>query len=316
MYPDDVAHIESKGRTVLGSHKPIMVTEILNALQLTPGALAVDLTLGFGGHTTELLNAVGEKGRVVSFDQDPLEFQKTEQRLGGLGFHAPRLELVNRNFRYLNTELQRLSITGFDALLGDLGLSSMQIDLRERGFSLKFDSPLDLRMNPMAGKPAADLLLELSVDTLSEIFSQFGDEPFPHKVAVALSAAAREGKLKTTHQLRDLVIRTVKRISGYPLDPEKAPTRILQAIRIHVNGELAALSEVLEQVPRYARPGARVAFLSFHSGEDRLVKKFFQNGLKVGRFSEIHGPIQATPEEVRANRRAKSAKLRFGVVKI
>lgn len=314
LYPEEVAHIEAKGRTVLGSHKPIMVEEILSALSLKDGDRVVDLTLGYGGHSMAFLKAVQPKGRLIAFDQDPIEFQRTTQRFLDQGLSESQFLFINKNFRHLQAELEAQSVSRVDAVLADLGLSSMQIDFPERGFSLKHDSPLDLRMNPTVGKSGAELLKTISVDRLSEVLSQFGDEPFPHKVAVALLEAANSGKLETTHHLRDVVLKAIKRIPGYPLDKDKAPTRILQAVRIEVNEELASLEEVLRQIPHVMRPGGRVAFLSFHSGEDRLVKKFFQRGLKSGLFESIHGPVLATAEEVGLNRRAKSAKLRFGVV--
>lgn len=295
----------------MGSHVSIMTQEILETLKPQNGEVGVDLTLGFGGHTLSLLEKCADI-KIFGFDQDPLEFKKTSERIESKGFSSQTFEGIFSNFSNFSTELKKRNIHGVDFILGDLGLSSMQIDRPERGFSVKHDAPLDLRMNSEEGRPARDILAEISTDALLKILREYGDEPCAEVVAKDLKAAANRGQLKTTFQFRDVVLASVKKFQSYP-DPKKAVARNLQAVRIYVNAELESLVSVLEQIPTLLKPRGRVAFLTFHSGEDRLVKKFFQQGQKEGVFLEIGGPQAANPEEVAVNRRARSAKLRWGI---
>ena len=312
-YPEDIAHIEAKGRTPLGTHKPIMVQEILSALQPKEGEKGVDLTLGYGGHSLEILKKIGPTGTLLGLDQDPIELKRTAERLASLDYDAQVFVPIHSNFRHLRMVTGESGPQKFDFVLGDLGLSSMQIDRPERGFSLKHDTTLDFRMDPTRGQPALQVLHEISLDELKRILVDFADEPFPHRLAEGILRGTKAGEIKTTKDFKRCIIDTLSKIKKYPTEPDKAVPRVFQALRIYINEELTSLQELLTQLPELLNPGARVAFLTFHSGEDRLVKKFFKQGLGAQIFSEIHGPIKADEEEVQKNRRARSAKLRWGI---
>jgi 16S rRNA (cytosine1402-N4)-methyltransferase len=313
QFAADVEHIKNRGRTPLGSHVPIMAHEVIKALKPESARVILDLTLGNAGHTLEFLKHQSSDGRVFGWDQDPIEIERATGRVRANGYDQTRFIPVPSNFRNLKLKLAELNLSQVDVVFADLGLSSMQIDQPQRGFTLKFEAPLDFRMNPSQGLPASEWLQKVTMEELENALRLYGDEPYPHKLAVAISTEAKGGQLKTTQQLAALILKTVKSISRYPLSPEKAINRIFQAIRIEINQELKSLEELIVQLPDVLSPHARVGFLSFHSGEDRIVKAFFKDNLKSKVFFEIHGPDQATADEVAKNRRSKSAKFRWGV---
>lgn len=307
-YAEDVAKVLASGKTPAGTHRPIMVREIMEVLALKPGATVVDCTLGYGGHAQELLAAVQPGGRLIALDQDPVELPKTEARLRALGFPAESLAVHRMNYAGLHA---LLTTEGADAILADLGLSSMQIDDPARGFTFKSDAPLDMRMNPQKGLSAADLLARTPAAEVARWLSEFSDEPFAEHFAAAIKAAGALGK---TTALAGLIRRAYPR-GNRRIDDDAIETsvrRVFQAIRIAVNDEFGALDPFLRQLPGCLKAGGRVAILTFHSGEDRRVKQAFKNGLHDGSYAAVSDEVTvASPEERRANPRSVPAKLRW-----
>lgn len=317
-YADDVAKVIASGKTPAGTHRPIMVAEILRHLAPRPGDVAVDCTLGYGGHAQELLAAVQPGGRLIAVDVDPLELPKTEIRLRGLGFPAESLIVRRMNYAGVCSVILSESPDGADMILADLGLSSMQIDNPERGFTFKADGPLDMRMNPQHGQPAAVLLSKLNAAELEKLLTTNADEPLAASLAPAILEAHASYPLKTTFDLSNVVADVVKRRKQYSADRgneiKETIRRVFQALRIAVNDEFGALDSFLRQLPNCLTPGGRVAIMSFHSGEDRRVKHVFKAGLTAGIYSSISEEVvRPSMEEQRTNPRAASAKLRWAV---
>jgi 16S rRNA (cytosine1402-N4)-methyltransferase len=307
-YADEQAKVAARGHTPAGTHRSIMVAEILAALAPQPGQTALDATLGYGGHTRELLPRLLPGGRLVGLDVDPLELPRTEARLRAAGFGEEALIVRRTNFASLGKVAAELG--PFDLVLADLGVSSMQIDNPARGFTWKAEGPLDLRLNPQKGRPAVDLLNDLDAPALAELLVANADEP--HAEALAGALAGRD--LRTTRALAEAV-REALRPEGLDDDGlKKVLQRTFQALRIAVNDEFGVLDRFLAQLPAALRPDGRAALLTFHSGEDRRVKKAFQEGLRDGTYAEVAPePLRASPEERRANPRSTSAKLRWAV---
>jgi 16S rRNA (cytosine1402-N4)-methyltransferase len=306
-----IAKVLASGKTPAGTHRPIMVAEILEALAPKPGEVAVDCTLGYGGHTQEILPKILPGGRLLGLDADPVELPKTEARLRAMGFDQAVFAAHRSNFAGLPQILAGQQLAGADLILADLGLSSMQIDDPTRGFSVKFDGPLDMRMNPQRGQPAWALLEKLKPDALVEILEAFSDEPHAAQLAPVLAGR----KFATTRQLAEAVQSTLPRVGREEMD--LTVRRVFQALRIAVNDEFSALETFLRNLPQCLKPGGRVAILTFHSGEDRRVKKSFEanycNGVYAGISQEV---IRPTPEEQRANPRSAPAKLRWAMMKL
>ncbi len=314
-YADDVAKVLDRGQTPAGMHRPIMVKEILEVLGPRPGEIAVDATLGHGGHASELLAAVQPGGRLIGVDADPIELPRTEVRLRSLGFPSESVVIRRMNFAGLARFLATEAPEGADVLLADLGLSSMQIDDPSRGFTFKSDGPLDMRMNPDRGVPAAELLSKLGVTGLARLLAENSDEPRAVELAEAILLAHASTPLTTTRALASVVRTACTRFPRQPDDAtEDTLRRVFQALRIAVNDEFAALESFLRSLPTCLKPGGRVAILTFHSGEDRRVKAAFKKGLAEGTYASISPEIvRASSEERRANPRSTSAKLRFAV---
>jgi len=314
-YPEDVAKVVESGKTPAGTHRPILVEEILEVLAPRPGDVAVDCTLGYGGHARALLAAVLPGGRLLGLDADPVELPKTEQRLRGLGFPPESLVVRRMNFAGVAEFVAAETPDGADLLLADLGLSSMQIDDPARGFSFKTEGPLDMRMNPAKGLSATQLLSSLTPDRLAEILADHADEPMAGPLASVILQAHRRTPLVTTEALTEVVYTAAARMNRATADdPESTVRRVFQALRIAVNDEFATLETFLKRLPHCLKPGGRVAILSFHSGEDRRVKQAFKDGLKMGIYSSIAPDvIRPSPEEQRSNPRSSPAKLRFAV---
>ena len=305
-YADTVAKVLASGKTPVGTHRPIMVAEILAALAPRPGELAVDCTLGYGGHTQEILARIQPAGRLLGLDADPVELPKTEARLRAAGFGPEVFTAIRSNFAGLPQALAGLNLSGADCILADLGVSSMQIDDPARGFSVKNDGPLDMRMNPQRGFPASALLGKNSPDALAKLLQENADEPRASELATALAGK----NFATTRTLAAAIRTTLPRLDKDDLD--LTVRRVFQALRIAVNDEFSALDMLLRQLPARLNPGGRVAILTFHSGEDRRVKKSFEAGLRDGLYADIaHEVIRPTPEERHANPRSSPAKLRW-----
>ena len=313
-YGDDVAKVLASGKTPAGMHRPILVREILEVLQLVPGAVAVDCTLGYGGHAREMLQAVVPGGRVIGLDVDPIEQPRTVERLRAAGFGPEVFVPVRRNFAGLPQVLAEQGIEGVDGLLADLGVSSMQLDDPARGFTFKEDGPLDLRLNP--GKPpsAAEWLSRVSMPDLESALVENADEPNAPLLARAILEAGNSQPITRTGRLSQVLreaLRTANRSGGR--DAENACIRrVFQALRIAVNDEFGVLDSLLRALPFCLKPGGRAAILTFHSGEDRRVKKAFQEGLRSGLYSAIADEvIRPGAEELRSNPRSAPAKLRW-----
>lgn len=315
-YVDNVAKIVASGKTPAGMHRSIMVGEILEVLAPKPGEIAVDATLGYGGHAQELLKAVQPGGRLIAVDADPIELPKTEARLRSLDFPPDSLVIRRSNFAGLAKVLSAEGIAGADLLLADLGLSSMQIDDPSRGFTFKFQGPLDLRMNPRRGQPASAFLAALDAPDLAQLLEANADEPHAALLARTIVEQQRREPITTTTQLARTVESALKNAAGQR-DKTAIDTsirRVFQAIRIAVNDEFGALDTFLRLLPDCLKAGGRVAVLTFHSGEDRRVKLAFKNGLRDGVFARISDEvIRPGPEELRANPRSAPAKLRWAV---
>ena len=311
-YPEDVAHIINRGRTPAGMHLPICVEEILAILQIKPGQTGLDATLGYGGHAQAMLQRLKGQGSLYATDVDALQLPRTVERLGGLGYGPDILYARQMNFSQIDRITAQAGLLDF--VLADLGVSSMQIDNPARGFSFKHDGPLDLRLNPLEGMPAAHRLKRVSADELEGMLSTNADEPYARLIARAIVTGRKKGfHIATTRQLQDAIRDALRGIPGLEEEEiKKSCQRCFQALRIDVNRELEALETFLEKLPAVLAPGGRVAILSFHSGEDRLVKHSFKRFLREGMYSDIApDPIRPSAQERRANSRASSAKLRW-----
>jgi 16S rRNA (cytosine1402-N4)-methyltransferase len=305
-YAGTIAKVLASGKTPAGTHRPIMVEEVLDVLAPQPGEIVVDCTLGYGGHAQEILARIQPGGRLLGLDADPIELPKTEARLRALGFGRDVFTTHRTNFAGLPKILADANLAGVDIILADLGVSSMQLDDPARGFSAKFDGPLDMRMNPHRGQPASELLARLTPDHLAALLSDLSDEPNAQRIA----SASAGHHLSTTADLMSVIRKSLPRAAKDDLD--LTLRRVFQALRIAVNDELSALDSLLRSLPAVLNPNGRVAILTFHSGEDRRVKKAFAAGLRDGAYSEIsHDVIRPSPAERHANPRSTSAKLRW-----
>lgn len=315
-YAEDVAKILEKGHTPAGMHVSIMVQEILGFLDIRAGQVGLDATLGYGGHTRAMLEKLQGDGHIYALDVDPIESAKTEKRLREAGFGEDVLTVRLQNFADVDKVVKE---TGrkFDFVLADLGVSSMQIDNPKRGFTYKADGPLDLRLNPTTGVTGAERLAELTKQEIVHMLVENADEPYAEKIAGNIMKWKYMGKpVQTTKNLRDCI---AEALSFLPKAEQKEAVkkscqRTFQAIRIDVNGEMEALYAFMEKLPEVLAPNGRVAVLTFHSGEDRLVKKSFQALQRLGVYSEVaREVIRPTQEECFKNSRAKSTKMRWAI---
>ena len=313
-YKDDVEKIVQSGKTPAGMHISIMVQEILDFLQIQPGQIGLDATLGYGGHSRKMLEQLQGRGHLYATDVDPIESEKTRARLADAGFGPEILTIRRMNFAQLDEVAPGEK---FDFILADLGVSSMQIDNPERGFTFKHDGPLDLRLDPTSGVSAAERLRELEEDELAAMLVENSDEPYADRIAkTILKIFKKGGKIETTKQLAGAV---EEALSFLPANEKKeavkkACQRTFQALRIDVNSEFEVLYAFLEKLPTVLQSGGRVAVLTFHSGEDRLVKKAFKQGLKEGVYSDVAADvIRPSAEECFRNPRARSTKMRWAI---
>ena len=311
-HAQELDKVRARGDTPAGTHRPICVQEVLEALDPRPGKIGLDATLGFGGHAQEILPRLRPGGRLIGIDVDPVELPRTEARLRALGFGEDVLVIRRMNFAGLRRLLPEVG-GGLDFVLADLGVSSMQLDNPARGFTYKANGPLDLRFNPGQGRPASALLRTLTQADLADLLVENADEPYTDAIARALHGQP----IDTTVQLADRVRGALAGIVPAPNRPKetrKALQRTFQAFRIAVNDEFRVLDQFLAHLPDCLKPGGRVAILSFHSGEDRRVKKAFQSGYRDGVYARVApDPTHPSAGERRANPRSSSAKLRWAV---
>ena len=314
-YADTVAHVIEKGGTPAGMHISICVKEILDFLQIKPGQVGLDATLGYGGHSREMLKCLQGQGHLYALDIDPIESEKTRTRLQEAGFGPEILTVRLQNY----SEIDQVAAEAgkFDFVLADLGVSSMQIDNPERGFTFKADGPLDLRMNPYQGISAAERLRTIGLDELWGMLEENADEPYAEKIAkTILRKRKKKEPIETTFQLKAAV---EEALSFLPEAEQKEAVkkscqRTFQALRIDVNHEFESLYAFLDKLPECLKPGGRVAILTFHSGEDRLVKKSFKAFHREGAYSEIaEDVIRPSAEECVRNSRARSTKMRWAI---
>ena len=305
-YGETVARVLASGKTPAGTHRPIMVAEILEVLAPKPGEVAVDCTLGYGGHAREILARLQPGGRLLGLDVDPLELPKTESRLRVTGFGPEVFTTIRSNFAGLPQALVTLGLSGADCILADLGVSSMQLDDPARGFSTKTNGPLDMRLNPQRGFPASALLERTSSAALADLLRENADEPRANELAAALAGR----RLTTTSELANAIRTAAPRLKKDECD--LVVRRVFQALRIAVNDEFSALEAFLRHLPGCLNPGGRVAVLTFHSGEDRRVKKAFAAGLASGVYTDIvREVVRPSPTERYDNPRSSPAKLRW-----
>lgn len=295
-------------------HIPICVEEILAFLDIHPGQIGLDATLGYGGHTQKILERLQGQGHLYATDVDPIESEKTRRRLENLGYGPELLTIRRMNFSEID---QVAPGVRFDFVLADLGVSSMQIDNPERGFTFKQDGPLDLRLDPTSGVTAAERLRELDEMELAALLMENADEPYAEQISRRITGALRRGMpIDTTRQLASIVESTLSFLpTGERREAvKKSCQRVFQALRIDVNSEFEALYAFLDKLPAVLKPGGRATILTFHSGEDRLVKKAFQQFYRQGVYSDIaEDVIRPSAEECRRNPRAHSTKMRWAI---
>lgn len=314
-YADTIEKVIRKGSTPAGMHISIMVQEILDFLQIQPGQKGLDATLGYGGHTSAMLKELDGKGHMFALDVDPIEIQKTKARLKEKGYGEEILSIRQLNFANVDQLLPESGL--FDFAMADLGVSSMQIDNPERGFSYKYDGPLDLRLDPEHGISAAERLETVNLSELIGMLEENADEPYAEQIAKKiLSRRKRQGTPKTTRELYQIIEEALEFLPEQDRKEaiKKSSARVFQALRIDVNQEFEVLEQFLEKIPQMMAPGGRIAILTFHSGEDRLVKQIFKRMKQEGIYSEVaRDVIRPSAEECRKNSRARSTKMRWAI---
>ena len=315
-YADTIEKVIRKGSTPAGMHISIMVREILDFLQIQPGQMGLDATLGYGGHTKEMLKCLRGQGHIYGLDVDPIESAKTKERLAKQGFGEDLLTVRLQNFAEID-QVSRETGKKFDFILADLGVSSMQIDNPDRGFSYKVEGPLDLRMNPEKGVSAAERLKNVFREELKGMLVENADEPYASEITDTILRWRTRGRaIETTTQLKNVIEEALAFLPEKERKEavKKSCQRTFQALRIDVNSEFEVLYAFLEKLPEVLAPNGRVAILTFHSGEDRLVKKAFKEHYREGLYSEIsRDVIRPSADECARNSRAKSTKMRWAI---
>ncbi|WP_053991057.1 16S rRNA (cytosine(1402)-N(4))-methyltransferase RsmH [Mangrovimonas sp. TPBH4] len=291
-------------------HNPVLLKETVDGLNIKPDGVYVDVTFGGGGHSREILKRLGEGGRLFAFDQD--------QDALANAIDDPRFTLINENFRYIKRFLRFYGVKEVDGVLADFGVSSHQFDVAERGFSTRFEADLDMRMNQKEGLSAYNVVNEYEEEQLRQMFLQYGELRQAPAMARIIVEARKDDPIKTSERLKEVL----KRFLGHKKE-NKVLAQIYQAIRIEVNQEIEVLKELLLQMPELLKQGGRLSFISYHSLEDRLVKRFIRNGMFEGEperdmfgnfevpLKKVGGLIVPTKEEIAQNSRARSAKLRI-----
>ncbi len=318
-YPEMEAHLRAKGSTPAGTHVPVLVEEVMTCLRPAPGDIVVDCTVGYGGHAREFIKRIAPGGKLIGLDVDAAELERTRRRLSRT--EVP-VSFYHSNFAGLAKVLGQEKLDGFDIIFADLGVSSMQIDDPERGMSYRHEGPLDMRMDDRLKQTGADLLNRLSEKELSEVLWELADEPDHQKIARQIVARRASEPITRTSQLVQVVFdakgltpKTWRQQSRDAKSRSLHPAaRTFQALRILVNDELGSLRELLRIAPYCLHPGGRLGIISFHSGEDRLVKQSFRDGIRRGVYeSAAEEVITPTVQEIHANPRSASAKFRWAL---
>ena len=321
-YPEMKAHLLAKGKTPAGTHIPVLIEEVIECLKPGPGQTIVDCTVGYGGHASEFLKYIGPTGKLIALDVDSVNLDRTRLRLVEENAHV---SFHHSNFAGIAKVLKKENLSDCDIIFADLGVSSMQIDNPERGMSYKNDGPLDMRMDDRLKQTGADLLNRLSKEKLSKAFWKLADEPDHQEIARLIVARRSDRTFTRTSQLVDVIFdakcinkkswKKQNRASKSGLLHPAA--RTFQALRILVNDELGCLKELLRIAPYCLRPGGRIGIISFHSGEDRLVKQSFRDNVRQGIYqSATEEPIVPQIKEIISNPRSSSAKFRWAVQKL
>ena len=314
-YRDTIEKVIAKGSTPAGMHLSICVQEILDFLQIKPGQKGLDATFGYGGHSEKMLQCLDGQGHLYALDIDPIEIVKSKNRLNDLGYGEDILTVIHENFANIDQVAEKYG--PFDFLLADLGVSSMQIDNPERGFSYKNEGPLDLRLNPEAGIPAFQRLKESSTEELEWMLRDNSDEPYAEQIARTISSKIRKKQaIETTTQLAETISEALSFLPEKERKDavKKSCARVFQALRIDVNSEFEVLDAFLQKLPSVMAPGGRIAILTFHSGEDRMVKKSFKEFERMGLYSDIaRDVIRPSAQECARNSRARSTKMRWAI---
>ncbi|MFA5553216.1 MAG: 16S rRNA (cytosine(1402)-N(4))-methyltransferase RsmH [Phycisphaerae bacterium] len=319
-YPEMKTHLRAKGKTPAGTHIAVLLEEVIGCLKPKAGETVIDCTVGYGGHSREFIKHIGPSGKLIAMDVDSDELERTRQRLSN---EKIAVSFYRSNFAGIANILKKENLSGCDIVFADLGVSSMQIDNPERGMSYKNKGPLDMRMDKRIKQTGADLLNSLSQEELSNAFLELADEPDHEKIAEMIVNQRAAGAITQTSQL----IRIIFQAKG--LTPKKwqqqnrskfgslhPAARTFQALRILVNDELDSLRELLRIAPYCLNPGGRIGIISFHSGEDRIVKQAFREGFRAGVYQSVtKSPIEPRIKEIVSNPRSSSAKFRWAVLK-
>ncbi len=320
-YPQIKAHLLAKGKTPAGSHIPVLTEEVLACLKPASGEVVVDCTVGYGGHASEFIKYIGHNGKLIAMDVDSAELERTRHRLSKEG---AAVSFYRSNFAGIGKVLKKENLTGCDVIFADLGVSSMQIDNPDRGMSYKHEGPLDMRMDERLKQTGADLLNILCEEKLSKALWELADEPDHQKIARMIVSQRAVQAFARTSQLVEIIF-NVKGLTSKTWRRQNLAAkfgllhpaaRTFQALRILVNDELGCLRELLRVAPYCLRPGGRIGIISFHSGEDRLVKKAFRDGVRKGIYqSSAKDPIMPQFKEIISNPRSSSAKFRWAIKK-
>lgn len=318
-HPEMAMHLRAKGKTPAGSHVPVMIEQVLAHLHPSPGEIVVDCTVGYGGHALEFARRIGPGGRLIGLDVDRVELERTRERLGRIDVPA---SFHHSNFAGVDGVLAKEGLEGCDVLFADLGVSSMQIDDPDRGMSYKHEGPLDLRMDVRLKRTGADMLRSLGEREMAEALRDLSDEPDAEGIARAIVGRRMAEPLTRTSQLVELVL-AVKSMTAASWRKQRAShpgllhpaARTFQAFRILVNDELGCLKRLLGLAPYCLRPGGRIGIITFHSGEDRLVKRSFREGVRTGLYHAAAGEVVVPQrEEIASNPRSASAKFRWAAI--
>jgi 16S rRNA (cytosine1402-N4)-methyltransferase len=335
-FPQMQQHIRGQGRTPAGSHVPVLVDEVMAALQPSPGEVVLDCTLGYGGHAEEFMRRVGPTGRLIGLDLDGAELRRTGERLASIGvpvtLHGTAIStaeswtaslapvsLHRSHFAGMGKVMAAEGLTGFDVVLADLGVSSMQIDDPSRGFSYKHDGPLDMRMDDRERRSAGDILATIDHHDLAAALWDLADEPDHERIADVIVAKRRSRPIRRTSELVSLVLEAKgltrgqwREIAEHEPAALHPAARTFQALRMLVNDEANGLTQFLRVVPYSLSPSGRVGVITFHSGEERRVVEAFAKGVAEGAYEAVsEQPHRPSPRELRANPRSRSARLHW-----